>query len=282
MTEVAAPEYIAARGVLLDALEALTAHRDSLVLVGAQAVYLHTGPVPGTGIQMTTDSDLALDVDLLAADPEITATLTGARFTAVPDLPGQWENPRGIRVDLMTVPHQSDRPAKARAAKLPPHGKATARITPGLEPALVDNVTMTIPALADDDDRTVDLRVAGPAALLTAKLVKLRERHEDQVAGRGKPERLKEKDALDCYRLLLTVDTDVLVVGFETHCPHPEALAATRRGLSFLAEQHRSGEDGVVRRLLGVALPEDLVALASFDALCEDLLQALDPDLLTD
>lgn len=38
-----APEYVAARRVLLDALEALKDHLPSLILVGAQAVYHHTG-----------------------------------------------------------------------------------------------------------------------------------------------------------------------------------------------------------------------------------------------
>ncbi|MGA2930016.1 MAG: hypothetical protein ABSG43_29315 [Solirubrobacteraceae bacterium] len=37
------PITVAARRVLLDALEALEAHRDALVLVGAQAIYLYTG-----------------------------------------------------------------------------------------------------------------------------------------------------------------------------------------------------------------------------------------------
>jgi hypothetical protein len=37
------PLYVNAREVLLDALEALGAHRASLILVGAQAIYLHTG-----------------------------------------------------------------------------------------------------------------------------------------------------------------------------------------------------------------------------------------------
>ncbi|MCL2804066.1 MAG: hypothetical protein FWD29_08995 [Micrococcales bacterium] len=37
------PEYVAARSVLLDALEALHDHLDNLIMVGAQAVYLHTG-----------------------------------------------------------------------------------------------------------------------------------------------------------------------------------------------------------------------------------------------
>ena len=37
------PEYVAARRVLLDALEALGPHRKAVILVGAQAIYLHIG-----------------------------------------------------------------------------------------------------------------------------------------------------------------------------------------------------------------------------------------------
>lgn len=37
------PLYIVARTVLLDALDALGEQRDAVVLVGAQAIYLHAG-----------------------------------------------------------------------------------------------------------------------------------------------------------------------------------------------------------------------------------------------
>lgn len=43
------PIYVRARAALLDTLEALEPHLDALVLVGAQAIYLHTA-----------DADLAL------------------------------------------------------------------------------------------------------------------------------------------------------------------------------------------------------------------------------
>jgi hypothetical protein len=39
------PLYVAARRVLLDALDALVNHRDATVLAGAQAVYVRTGAV---------------------------------------------------------------------------------------------------------------------------------------------------------------------------------------------------------------------------------------------
>ena len=34
--------YVEARETLLDAVEALGAHRDAVILVGAQAIYVHT------------------------------------------------------------------------------------------------------------------------------------------------------------------------------------------------------------------------------------------------
>ena len=65
-----APEYVAARRVLLDALEALD-HLPSLILVGAQAVYHHTGDADLNVPLMTTDADLAIDTHGLADVPEI-------------------------------------------------------------------------------------------------------------------------------------------------------------------------------------------------------------------
>jgi len=50
-----APEYVAARRVLLDALDAIGAHRRSVVLVGAQAGYLHAGDTGLSVAVMTTD-----------------------------------------------------------------------------------------------------------------------------------------------------------------------------------------------------------------------------------
>lgn len=52
-----APEYVAARRVLLDAFVALEGHLDNLVLVGAQAVYHHTGSADLNVPLMTTDAD---------------------------------------------------------------------------------------------------------------------------------------------------------------------------------------------------------------------------------
>ena len=267
-------EYVVARKVLLDALDALKPQIDSVILVGAQAVYFHTDLVEGTGVIMTTDGDLALDADLLTSDPELTGALKDAGFTQGKQ-PGSWVGEGGVNVDLMVVPHQSNRGPGARAADLPPHEKWLARITPGLEPALVDNEVSEIASLDEADSRTVSLHIAGPAALLVAKLTKIREREEQVAANKANRARLVGKDAVDSYRLLVTVQTVDLVKGFESHRRSPEALAVSQRAVAYLAEQRRAGADGHVRTMLAAELPDDPVVLAQFDALADDLIVAL-------
>jgi len=51
--------YVRARTALLDAADALAPHIDSLVLVGAQAIYLHTGAADLGIAEYTTDADSA-------------------------------------------------------------------------------------------------------------------------------------------------------------------------------------------------------------------------------
>jgi len=65
------PRYVAARRVLLDALEALTAHRAAIIVAGAQAVYLRTSLTDLGIAPYTTDGDLALDPTLLGGEPAL-------------------------------------------------------------------------------------------------------------------------------------------------------------------------------------------------------------------
>ena len=101
------PEYVAARRVLLDALTALDSHRNNLVLVGAQAIYHHTGGANAINVPlMTTDADLAVNTADLADVPEIGETLRAAGFSPGSN-PGHWIALSDVAVDLMVVPHQS-------------------------------------------------------------------------------------------------------------------------------------------------------------------------------
>ena len=161
---------VAARAALLDALDALTAQRDALMLIGAQAIYLHTGGADIALAEATKDSDLAVDPRALVDDPLLDDAMTAAGFhrDLVYPQPGSWLSPTGIPVDLM-VPEALAGGGGRRGARIPPHSRHATRRTPGIEAAVVDHAPMTIAALAADDDRRATISVAGPAALLVAK-----------------------------------------------------------------------------------------------------------------
>src|SRR4051812_15904413 len=89
-----------ARSALLDALIAIEAHRDSVVVIGAQAIYLHTGSAPVAVAEATKDSDLSIDVRTLGDDPLIDEAMRQAGFHQDPARqPGSWLSPSGIPVD---------------------------------------------------------------------------------------------------------------------------------------------------------------------------------------
>jgi hypothetical protein len=198
--------FVAARRALLDALDALAPHLESVILIGAQAVYLHTGAIDLPLAETTRDADLAIDPRTLKEDPRVEQALLRARFSqdrADPQ-PGAWRSPDGMPVDLM-VPERFAGPAATgrRGARLPPHAKQAMRRAVGLEAALVDHKGREVAALDPDDGRVREVKVAGPAALVVAKLFKLHERTDE-------PHRLIAKDAHDVYRLLRAVSTGTL------------------------------------------------------------------------
>src|SRR5581483_8135701 len=75
-----ADEVVAARRALLDALEALEMHRDAVVLVGAQAIYVRLGEADVAVSPFTVDGDLAIDPDVLADTPPIAEAMMAANF----------------------------------------------------------------------------------------------------------------------------------------------------------------------------------------------------------
>lgn len=95
-----------------------------------------------------------------------------------------------------------------RSARLPGHGKKVARRAKGIEGALIDNQIREIKALDPNDPRAFRVAIAGPAALLVAKIHKVAERVEA-------PDRLVDKDALDILRLLRAVPTRDLARGLQ-------------------------------------------------------------------
>ncbi len=102
------PIYVAARRVLLDSLEAIEEHLSSLILVGAQAVYLRTGEADVAVPPYTTDGDLAIDPRQLRLEPLIEAAMQNAGFSLAKNAVGIWQSSvevegvaRTISVDLL-------------------------------------------------------------------------------------------------------------------------------------------------------------------------------------
>jgi len=238
-------EYIAARRTLLDTLEILEPHRDALILVGAQAVYLHA-PAGLAAPAYTTDADLAISPDLLATEPEIAALL--AEHGYVPTLdPGGWDSPHDVHVDLM-VPDAAVANRSRRRASLPGHHSKAARRVAGLELALLDNSEHIISSLDASDTRQVALKVAGPSALVIAKAVKLRERLE--AADRS---RVIAKDAGDLLRLLRMCDATAIgarLGDLARTTPHAELITST---VTWLAAEVRGRDSQVVTLAVAAA-----------------------------
>lgn len=109
------------RAVLLDALEALAEHRAAVVVIGAQAIYLHTGATTLALAEATKDCDLTIDPRILDAAPLVEAAMAAARFKLDEGdpQPGAWVNPDGIPVDLMVPDALAGRGGR-RSARVPP------------------------------------------------------------------------------------------------------------------------------------------------------------------
>lgn len=264
MTGAPDPLYVRARRTLLDALDALEPHLDAIVLVGAQAVYLHTADTDLAVAEYTTDADLAIAPGDLADSPLIGDALTARGFTPRVH-PGGWLSADGIYLDVM-VPEALAGPG-TRGARLGTHGKRAARRAKGLEATLVDRERRTVVALDPADGRSREIWIAGPAALIVAKLHKIGERV-------GAQDRVRDKDALDLYRLLQAVSTNQLADGMRRLNAHPLSSDVTAEALVTLRElftrRDAEGVDMTVRAAGDPANGE--VMRASMVVLANDLL----------
>jgi hypothetical protein len=118
--------------VLLNALQALDEQRSAVVLVGAQAIYLHTGDADLAVAPYTTDGDLAIDPSRLRNDPKLAEALVGAGFSADTRHVGTWIMSRPlegraveVKIDLM-VPEAAAH-VSGRTATEPPEKREDSR-----------------------------------------------------------------------------------------------------------------------------------------------------------
>ena len=263
------PLYVLARRALLDAADALEPHLDAVVLVGAQAVYLHAGEADllDEGAPYTTDADLAVRPSELAKSPLLGELMTRHGFTLC-EHPGSWVSGDGVPIDLM-VPEALAGPG-SRGARLGPHGKRVARRAKGLEAALIDRQQMQVRALDTSDTRRVVMNVAGPGALVVAKLHKITERSDS-------PDRLRDKDAHDVLRLLRATDTADLALRLNRLRSNDLSGEVTMEAIGHLAPLFGSIDaDGVAMAVRAVGPNADPdTTRASLTTLASDLLSAL-------
>ena len=227
------PLYVVARAVLLDALDALGEQRDAVVLVGAQAIYLHTGDADIAVPAFTIDGDLVIDPSRLKDEPKLAEAMARAHFQ--PGLqPGSWVStrdvdsiPTTIPVDLL-VPEGVAGPGR-RAARLGDHGDRAARRARGLEGALVDHSRHELRALVSADPRAFEIRVAGPSALLVAKVHKVADRSRETEA-----KRLNDKDGLDVLRLLRAIPSRELAASLTRLRQETVSAEVTREAIAQL------------------------------------------------
>lgn len=261
---------VEARAVLLDAVAALEAHKDSVILIGAQAIYLRTGSAAFALAEATKDADLAIDARTLGEDPLLEEAMINAGFILNPvsQQPGAWMSSNGIPVDLM-VPERLAGSSSRRGVRIPPHSKRSARRAAGLEAAIIDQSPLTVESL-NGDGRSAVIKVAGAAALLVAKLHKIGERVDA-------PDRLNDKDAHDTYRLLVATETSDLAETVRRLLADELSQAATAQALTYLGQLFAGpeaiGSTMAGRAEKGVGQPETVSASVRF--LAQDLLSAL-------
>ena len=263
------------RAALLDALQALEDQIDALIVIGAQAVYFHTGEVDVAIPEETKDADVGVNPNVLRDDPLVEEAITAAGFFK--DLenpqPGSWLNRDGIPVDLLVPEAMAGPGAKyRRGARVPPHDKGAMRHARGLEAMVVDNAPAEIGSLDHErDPRRFTVAVAGPGALLVAKMHKLGERA--QAGG----DRMRNKDAHDVYRLLVAIETEELAETISNLLADPVSAGVTGEALEYLFELFATadsiGATMAGRAEAGVGEPETVAA--SVSALAVDLVAAV-------
>jgi hypothetical protein len=117
---------------------------------------------------------------------------------------------------------------------------------------------MTVSALDPADDRQVTVEVAGVAALLVAKAHKI----HDRVDG-GRPDRLRDKDAADVYRIMQTARPAAVIETLRDLLTNPLSAGVTQQALEYMEELfgRRAGEGvAMAQRALRLAIDEAQIA----------------------
>lgn len=248
MTEFKEPrtEIEWSRRAIINVVDVLAAHAESLTLVGAHAVLLRTMhlDVP----QMPTgDGDLGVTPGLVGDLPSIEALLADAgyehRTTARPGLWGRTpcEEPGGTRsfrekIDLL-APHGLSGTASRTKRGVPSlqsaHGKHAVGNALGLELAAFNRSLVVITDFADPR-LTTEIHVAETPALILAKGSKIGERLQEPRKGP-----VRDKDLGDLWRLMAVGDPAEMLRVIAGFADHPEVGVHVRQSIEWTAAVFR-------------------------------------------
>lgn len=248
-----------------------------MVLVGAQAVHMYVPEAVTRVVDYTTDGDLGINPQMLSGRPDLDSAMRAGGFEPAKDpkgnpMPGAWQSkplpgaPKGVVVDLLVPTGLSKNPAW-RAARIDGQVTGAARYARGIEAALVDNTKQRVAALEDADKRLFEISIAGPAALLIAKLIKLGERVGTT--------RQDDKDAFEIFRLLQQ-PVEAVVAGWRKaeSAPLSRDVAAEAKGLlaRLFAEDRSPGAEIAGKYVRGSDDPD--IVTQSARTLARELLRA--------
>lgn len=228
------------RRAIINVVEVLAAHADSLTLVGAHAVLLRTMDLDVPRMP-TGDGDLGVTPGLVGALPSIETLLAEAgyehRTNARPGLWGrepfeEYDGTRSYRekIDLL-APHglsgTVSRTKRGVPASQSAHGKLSVGNALGLELAAFNRARMTITDFADPR-LSAEIFVAEVPALILAKGSKVGERLLEPRKGT-----VRDKDLGDLWRLMAVADPGETTRVIEEFLNHPDVGTDVRQSVEW-------------------------------------------------
>jgi hypothetical protein len=230
------------RRAIINVVDVLAAHAESLTLVGAHAVLLRTMDLDVPRMP-TGDSDLGVTPGWVGDLPSIESLLAEAgyehRTTARPGLwgrepYGEVDGTRSFRekIDLL-APHglsgTASRNKRGVPALQPAHGKLAVGNALGLELAAFNRSLTTITDFADRR-LSAEIHVAEIPALILAKGSKVGERLRAPRKGE-----VRDKDFGDLWRLMAVADSGETARVIAEFLDHPEVGADVRQSVEWTA-----------------------------------------------
>lgn len=231
------------RRAIINVVDVLAVHAQSLTLVGAHAVLLRTMSLDAPRMP-TGDGDLGVTPGLVGHVPSIETLLVDAgyehRTTARPGLWGrepyvERDGTHSFRekIDLL-APHglsgTANRSKRGAPALQPAHGKLAVGNALGLELAAFNRSLVTIPDFADPR-LAAEFHVAEIPALILAKGSKIGERLREPRKGQ-----VRDKDLGDLWRLMAVADPNETAQVIAEFVDHPEIGVDVRQSLEWTAE----------------------------------------------